>query len=180
MRHFNRIECFRQRTDLVHLDQDRVCATILNSFGEEVHICNKQVVAHQLAAVADPLCQLLPAFPVVFTHTVFDRIDRIFVDQLLQICNLFVCRTFNAFHTFKFGIVVNTVYIKFRRSTIHTDFHILSGHITCGFDSSDDRVQRVFRSFQVRCEAALIAYSRAQTTIFQYLFQRMEHFRSHP
>ena len=38
--------------------------------------------------VADELSEELPAFPVIFSHTIFDRIDRILLNEFLEVFSL--------------------------------------------------------------------------------------------
>jgi len=78
--HFDSVQCFCQRTDLVYFNQDRVGTAFFDTHCKEIYVGYEQVVTYQLATVADAFGQLFPAFPVVFVHTVFDRVDREFVD----------------------------------------------------------------------------------------------------
>ena len=64
--HFDGIQSLCQGADLVYLDEYGVCASFFDAHGEKIHIGDKQVVTHQLAAVSDAVGQFLPAFPVVF------------------------------------------------------------------------------------------------------------------
>ena len=80
MGHLDSVQRLCQRTDLVYFYQDGVGATLFDAHCQEIHVGDKQVVAHQLATIADAVGQFLPAFPVVFTHTVFDGVDGIFID----------------------------------------------------------------------------------------------------
>ena len=112
MSHFDRIKRFAQRSDLVNLDQDRVGATLRDTFREELNIGHEKIVAHQLATVADALGEFLPALPIVFAHTVLDRVDRIFADQLLEISDLLVCRTLLALGALELGIIIDAVLVK--------------------------------------------------------------------
>jgi hypothetical protein len=75
-------------------------------------------------STSDAVGQFLPAIPVVFAHAVFDRVDRIFVNQLFQIIYLLVGCTFFAFLTFEFAVIVNAVVIEFGRSAVHGNHHI--------------------------------------------------------
>ena len=83
-----------------------------DSLGEELNVSHEKVVAHQLATAADALGELLPALPVVLAHTVLDRVDRIFADQLLEISDLLVCRTLLALGALELGIIIDAVLVK--------------------------------------------------------------------
>ena len=65
-------ESFGERTDLVYLYEDRVGATFFDTAFEVLDIGYEQVVAYELATVADKVGENLPACPVVFRHTVLD------------------------------------------------------------------------------------------------------------
>ena len=164
---------------MVYFDQDRVGATFLDTFRQEVDVCNEQVVTHQLATVTDTVGQLLPAFPVIFVHTVFDRVDRVFVDQFFQVVYLFVGSTFYAFVTFELRIVVDTVFVELRRSAVHTDHDVFAWFVSGSLDSGKDRVQSIFRSFQSRSETTFVTYGSAQATVMQYFLQCVEYFGTH-
>src|ERR1700722_6039767 len=88
VRHLDRAQRLRQRTDLVDLDQDRVGAAVLDAVGEPRHIGDEQIVTDQLALAADEIGQLLPAVHVVFRHAVLDRDDRITRGEIGQIFRL--------------------------------------------------------------------------------------------
>ena len=90
MGHLDGIERFAQSPYLVYLDEDGVGTAHFNTFAQEFHVGNKEVVAHQLAAMTDALGQLFPAFPVVLAHTVLNGVDGILVDKFLQVGNLLV------------------------------------------------------------------------------------------
>ena len=177
--HFDSVQSFGQRTDLVYFDQDRVCTSLLDTHCEEVNVRNEQVITYQLAAVADTFSQFLPAFPVVFAHTVFDGVDWEFVDQFFQVVDLFFGGTFLAFGTFKLGIVVDTVMVEFGRSAVHTDHYVFTWFVSGSFDGCDDRVQSIFRTFEVRSETTFVAYGSAEATILQYFLQSVEYFGAH-
>jgi hypothetical protein len=111
-----------------------------------------------LAAVTDTVGKFLPAFPVIFTHTVLDRVDGELVDELFQIVNLFIGCTFLAFCTFEFGIIVDTIFIEFGGSTVHGDHDVFARFISGCFNGSDNAVQSVFRTFQIWSETTFITY----------------------
>ena len=80
----------RKRTNLVHFNQYRVGCAHLDALLQELGVGYKQVVAYQLAAVANLLGQFYPVVPVVLVESVLDRVDRILGDELFQIGNLLV------------------------------------------------------------------------------------------
>ena len=166
MSHFDGIQCFCQWTDLVYFDQDRVGTTFFDTHSQEVYIGYEQVVTYQLAAVADTFGQFFPTFPVIFAHTVFDRIDRVFVDQFLQIVYLFVGCTFFTFVPFELGIIVDAVVVEFGRSTVHGNHYIFTRFVSGSFDGGNDRIQCIFGTFEVGSETAFITYGSTKSAIF--------------
>ena len=87
--HLDRFQCFGNRTDLVQLDQNGVAAAQFDALLQTFSIGNEQVVANQLYLAAQLCRQLLPAFPVFFVQSVFDRDDRILLYQFLPVFDQF-------------------------------------------------------------------------------------------
>src|SRR5438034_6096197 len=56
---------------------DLIGAAVLDAVGEPRHIGDKEIVADELARLANQIGQLLPAIHVVFRHAVLDRDDRV-------------------------------------------------------------------------------------------------------
>ena len=81
-------ESLGKRTNLVNLYKDRVSATFVDTTLQIFNVCYEQVIAYKLATVTDKICEDLPAFPVIFSHTVLDRVDRIFINELLEVFSL--------------------------------------------------------------------------------------------
>ncbi len=73
----DRLQGFRQRTDLIDLDQDRVRRVFINPRLQTLRIGDKQIITDELAATAHFRRQSLPVFPVLFVQAIFDRDDRI-------------------------------------------------------------------------------------------------------
>ena len=69
-------ERFRQRADLIDLDQDGVGGAFLDAFAQALRVGDEEIVADELDLVAMGSVDL-PAGPIVFRHAVFDRYDRI-------------------------------------------------------------------------------------------------------
>ena len=94
---------------MIDFDKDGIGAAHGNAFFKEFHISHEQVVANQLATVADAFGQLLPAFPVVFAHAILDGVNRVVINQIFQVSYLFVGSTFFTIFAFKDGVVIDTV-----------------------------------------------------------------------
>ena len=70
--HLDSIQCLGKRTNLVHLDEDRVGSTHLDALLQEFHVGNKEVVTYQLATIADSSSQLHPVVPIVLVKAILD------------------------------------------------------------------------------------------------------------
>ncbi len=158
---------FGQRTDLVNLNEDGVCATEFDTFFKIFDVGNEEVVAYELAVLADKIGKDLPACPVVFGHTVFDGIDRIFFNEFFQeLCLLFGCELGSVGTLFP-GIIVHTVLEEFGGSAVESDGDVATGNVAGFFDSLDNYVECVFSSVESGSETAFVAYGSAQATCFQ-------------
>lgn len=69
-----------QRADLIDLDEDTVTNIFGDSAGQPLGVGDEEIVANQLTASTDLLGHFLPANPVVFAATIFDRADWIAFD----------------------------------------------------------------------------------------------------
>src|SRR5205085_7513892 len=77
LRELDAVQGLRQRSDLIDLDQDRVCYTQVDPFLQKLRVSNKQIVSDELHFAADLICQEFPTGPIVFGHAIFNRDDRI-------------------------------------------------------------------------------------------------------
>src|SRR5690606_28275482 len=82
--HLDGGEGFRERADLVDLDEDRVGDALVDAFLQDLGVGDEQVVAHQLHAAAQALGQQLPAVPVAFGHAVLDAHERVLAHPGLE------------------------------------------------------------------------------------------------
>ena len=71
--HLDSFQCFADRADLVHLDEDRIGNALFDATLQALSVGNEKVVAHKLYLSADQLGQILPALPVVLSESVFKR-----------------------------------------------------------------------------------------------------------
>ena len=83
VRHVDGVEGFRERADLIDLDEDRVCDPLADAAPESLRVGHEQVVADELHPLTETLRDGAPAVPIVFRKTVFDRDDRIRIADLL-------------------------------------------------------------------------------------------------
>ena len=75
--HLDRVEGLGQGADLVDLHQDAVGDRLVDPLLEPPGVGDEEVVADELAGVADGLGQQLPALPVVLRAAVLDRDDGV-------------------------------------------------------------------------------------------------------
>src|SRR5690625_7989722 len=83
--HLDGVEGFRQRADLIDLNQYGVGDFFIDAFLQNFGVGNKQVVTHQLNFVAQFLGVIGPAVPVAFIKPVFDGNDGVLVAQSQQV-----------------------------------------------------------------------------------------------
>ena len=188
MSHFNSLQCFGQRTNLVYLNQDRVSCTHLDTLLQELRVGYKQVVTNQLTTVANLLGQLHPVVPIVLIQTVLNRVDRIFCNQFFQVSNLLISGQLLTVRilwhaTLQLTIVVEPLTVllnsKLWSSAVHSNLHILAWLITCILDSLNDRIQGIFNTIELRSETTLITYSCRQAALLQQFCQSVEYFCTH-
>ena len=75
------IESFRERPNLVQLDQDRVRRLRLDTLRDPGWLGGEQIIADELNFAAEPRRERLPTLPVVLGEPVLDRDDRKTSDQ---------------------------------------------------------------------------------------------------
>src|SRR6185369_744264 len=81
------IQGLRQRADLVDLNQNRIRNSQIDSLLQKLRVGYKEIVSHELNFVSNLVGQEFPSGPIVFSHTVFDRDDRILLRPALPISN---------------------------------------------------------------------------------------------
>ena len=92
--HLDSIKSLGKRTDLVNLDKDGVTCTHLDTLLEVLHIGYEEVITYELTTTTDSLGKFNPTFPVFLRKTVLNRVDRISVDEFLEVFDLLICREF--------------------------------------------------------------------------------------
>ena len=158
------VERLRQRADLVDLDQDRVRHAALDALREAGGVGDEEVVADELDAVAEPLGDREPAFPVVLGHAVFDRHDRVPVAELDETVGPLHRPVLHAFA----GEHVPTVVEELRRRGIERDRDLLARACTPRLRSPRrSSVERVLVRRQVGREATFVAERGRQPAVAQ-------------
>ena len=69
---FNRLERLGQGADLVHLDENRIGNTLLNTLAEEIDIGDEEIVTDELNFVPQARGQFFPTGPIVLRASIFD------------------------------------------------------------------------------------------------------------
>ena len=76
------IQRFRQRTDLIRLDQNSVCKALPYALRKQIPIGHEKIVTHKLNAITESMGKHLPALPIGLTHTVLERDNGIFIRKI--------------------------------------------------------------------------------------------------
>ena len=166
---FNSVEGFGQGTDLVNLDQNGIANTLLDAFNQTLFVGYKEVVANQLYLFTQLLGELLPAFPIVLGHAVFDGDDGIFSAQICQIINHFITGLYEAFAC----QIIFAILIELAAGNVQSNHNILTGFIACFFHSLQNYINSFSIAAQVGSKAALITQSSAKALGFQKCLQVM-------
>src|SRR4051812_13370713 len=72
-RHLYAVERLRERAYLVDFDENRICNIKLYAFLKKGCVGDEEVVADELHAASQFICQRLPSVPIIFGHPVFNR-----------------------------------------------------------------------------------------------------------
>ena len=105
---------------------------LLDALREAGGVGDEEVVADELAAVADLLGQQLPAVPVVLGHAVLDRDDRVGVDEPGEVVGVLLRRALLALA----GHVVDAVPEVLGRGAVEREEDVLAGLVAGGLDRS--------------------------------------------
>ena len=186
--HLDGVEGLRKGADLIYLDQDRVGGTHLDAPLQELHIGDKQVVAHELTAFSDPFGQCHPVGPIVLIQAVLNGVDRIFIDERFEVGDLLGASQFLTVRillltVLQLSIIIEELTVfengKLRCRTVHGDRHILARLIAGSLDGLHDGVEGIFDTIKVRCEASLITDGGGETAGLQQLGEVMKHLGTH-
>ena len=169
--HLNGFKRFGKRTDLVDLDEDGVRNPLFNAFLKDGGIRHEEVVTHELDALAESGRELGPAFPVAFSHAVFDRDDRVLVDPVLENSDPFLGREGLAR-----GLLhdVLAVFEEFARGAVETDHDVLACFKAGSLDGFEDELDGFFMAFALGGEAALVTDGRGHAAGVDDLLEGME------
>ena len=177
--HIDSVECLGEGTDLVYLDEDRVTTALSDTTTEVFDIRYEEVITYELDLLAELVGELLPAFPVVLCHTIFNRVDRILLYELGEEGDLLIDCTLDPVCTFELRVVVHTVLEELRGSAVHSDRDVLTRYIACLFYSLQDRLDSVLCTVESGSEATFVTYSCAEATVVEHLLEAVEDLGTH-
>ncbi len=173
VRHRNRRQCLGERPDLVELDQDRVGDALVNPFLENRRIGDKQVVAHQLHALAELVGQQFPAGPIVFGHAILDGDDRIVVDPARKVVDELGGIEALALRS----EFVLTILVELGTGGIEPEKDVPPRLVSCRLDGLQDGFERRLVRGQVGRETPFISDGGGQAAALEHALERVEHFR---
>ena len=186
--HLDSLKSLSQRTNLVHLDEDRVGCAHLDTLLQELGVGHEQVVTYELAPVAYLSGELHPVLPVVLIQTVLDRVDRISVDEVLKESDLLLGREFLAVRILLLAVLELLVVVvplaiflnsELRSSAVHSNLHVLAWLVACSLDGIADDSQSVLNTVESRSETTLITYCSGEATLLEQLGEIVEHLSTH-
>ncbi len=82
MAELNRRDSFRQRADLVQLDQRRIRHLLIDATLNITHIGDEQIVAHQFDALTQAGVEMTPAAPVILGQAILQQDDGEVIEQI--------------------------------------------------------------------------------------------------
>ena len=186
--HLDGVERLGERAYLVDLDENGVACAHLDALGKEVYVGHEEVVAHQLAAVADGGSELHPVVPVVLVESVLYGVDGILGYQLLKILYLLVGRELATVGVFLLSVLQLAVVIeplavflhsKLAGCAVHGYGNVLARLVACVADGLADAVEGVLDAVQCGGESTLVAHGRREPAALKQLCQGMEHLGAH-
>ena len=194
-------EGFRNRTDLVHLDEDSVSDASLDAFVEDGRVGNEQVVTHEVDLATELVGKNLPTCPVSFIETVFNGEDGVLVDELFieldhvsrldSLLGALLERVGNSLGAFLFSFLV----AEFGRSNVKSDLDVLAENVTSVFSSGLQSSESLFEGHHVldfvtelvlsrldsnaRSKATFVTNRRIETTLLEDSLKSVEDFGHH-
>ena len=172
------IDSFCQSTDLVNLNQNRIGDIAFQAHLKTFDIRHKEIVTNELDFVADCVCKKFPAIPIIFSHTVFDRDNRVFACPAFPIVNHLSRSKFLASGPFEFIDALFNI-IEFGSCRVESDAHFVIRFIASVFDSLKNHFDSLFVRFQIRSKAAFVTDIGRIASAFEDLLQVVEDFRTH-
>src|SRR6266702_173936 len=169
---FDGLECLRDGTDLVDLDQNGVGAFLFDALLQTLRIGDEEVVADELDVPELP-GEELPAVPVVFGQAVFDRNDRVLRGpRLVKGDHLF--RGFFGLVGLLEDVLLLLFVVELAGGRIEGNGDLFARRVARLLD----RIQNQFNSFGVRLqawrEASLVSYRGVVALLLEHAFESVE------
>ena len=175
VRHVDGRKCLGQRANLVHFHQHGVCAAFFDAHGKAGRVRDEQVISNQLDLVADHVCQGFPTVPIIFGHAVFDRDNRVIVDEGLKVGSVL----FRAQHFAFAGQVIRAILEVLGGGAIEGKMDFLARLVSGGLNGLQNEIKCIAGGVQVGCKAALIPDAGVVARIRELFLEGVEHFRAH-
>src|SRR4029077_19898319 len=154
--HVDRCQRFRQRADLIYLDQNGIRYVLGNSFLKKFHVGDEKIVTDQLNPGAQFFCQFFPAVPIVLRATVLDRNDREPRAKRGVIIDQFFSGLFSATRFLENVKLLVTV-IELRGSGVERDEELFAQLVTSLLNGRGNRFQRLFSGIELRRKSTSVA-----------------------
>ena len=158
---------------MVHLHEDRVGHARVDSLAEEIDVGDEEVVANQLALVANGVGEFLPSGPVVLVATVLDRVDRVFRYEVLVVGHELIAGVGLAGRFFEDVFLLLGV-VELRGSDVESEGDVLAQFVTGAFDGSGDGIEGIGGGVKIRSESTFVTNRGGEALGLEHLFQRME------
>ena len=162
---------------MVHFDQNRVAHAFLNAARQTTHVGDKQVVAHELNALAEHVGQLLPCGPIVLVQSVLDGHDGVLVAPAFPKVHHFSTRALvsGRLKLVKAAFLV----VELRGCGVHGQKHVFSGTVSRLFNGAQNDFHGFFVASQIGGKSAFVSHVGAVTLAFQHALQVVEDLRAH-
>ncbi len=172
----DRVQRFRQRTDLVHFHENGVGGLGVDALLEELGVRDEEVISDELRRGTEGVGEVLPAGPIVFGAAVFDRDDREFLLQLGIVGHQLLCGALRLVALLEdvlaFGFVV-----ELRRSDVEGNEDVFPHLVASFVDGLGDDFQRVVSALQCGSKTPFVTDSGVQPEVVKDLLEGVKHFR---
>ena len=172
----NRFDRFGQCADLIDLDQDTVGDAFIDAALQALDVGYEQVVANKLHFGTQGFGQQLPAFPIVFRATVFDRADGILRSPVGEEANHVGTGQLLAIDGVGLGLGI----VELGGSDVERDEDLFACGVTGLRDGFHDQVERFLVAAEVGSKAAFVAHGRVELAAAEHFLQVMEDFDAGP
>ena len=173
LRQADRAKRLGERTDLVHLDEDRVGHALVDAALQEFGVGDEQVVADKLHAVTDLVGERLPAGPVVLVAAVLDADDRVFAGEFVVEGHQLGGGQLVA-AAFLENIPLLLRVIKLAAGHVEREEDLFPGLVAGVARGGEDRLERLLHAAERRRETALVANGGGEALLFQHSLESVK------